>query len=262
VIARGREPDPARRRVVLTTRTTPDSEWVPFKGKRPVYEPSDLAGAPVVRYTDAPWDTVLPRFDHVVPALTVTQPVGYLVPREWTSVIERLDTHAVRYRRFARVWSDTVEQARVVEWSAASAPSEGHFPLQVKRTEPVRRLRTWQPGDVWVPLDQRSALVAVHLFEAQAPDALLHWNFFDTVLEKKEYGEMYVMEPLARRMAQQDPALAAEFRARVAADSAFARDPYARLEFFYRRSPWADPEQNLIPVARALHAPPESVLQP
>ena len=124
----------------------------------------------------------------------------------------------------------------------------------------MRRLRTYQPGDVWVPLDQRSALVAVHLLEAQAPDALARWNFFDTVLEKKEYGEMYVVEPLARKMMQDDPALAQEFRARVAADSAFAQNPHERLEFFYRRSPWADPEQNLVPVARALHAPPESVL--
>jgi hypothetical protein len=124
----------------------------------------------------------------------------------------------------------------------------------------VRRWRAWGPGDVWVPLDQRSALVAVHLFEAQAPDALLRWNFFDTVLEHKEHGEDYVVEPLARKMMQADPALAKEFRARVATDSTFAKDPDARLEFFYRRSPWADPEQNLIPVARAFRVPPEDAL--
>jgi hypothetical protein len=32
------------------------------------------------------------------------------------------------------------------------------------------------------------------------------------------------------------------------------------VDFFYRRTPWADPEQNLLPVARALRRPPESVL--
>jgi len=260
VVARGREPDAAKRQVVLATRTTSDSVMFEFKGLRPVTEPSDIAGMPVVHYGSAPWDTVLPRFQHVVPALTVTQPVGYLVPQEWKSVLDRLDVHGVRYRRFTRAWSDSVEQARIVDWNAASTPNEGHFPLVVNRTETVRRLRTYQPGDVWVPLDQRSALVAVHLLEEQAPDALARWNFFDTVLEKKEYGEMYVVEPLARKMMRDDPALAKEFRARVAADSAFAQNPHERLEFFYRRSPWADPEQNLVPVARALHAPPESVL--
>jgi hypothetical protein len=260
IVARGREPDAARRQVVLSTRTTSDSEMVEFKGLLPVLEASDIAGSPVIRYGSAPWDTVLPSFRHVVPALTVTQPVGYLVPQEWRSVLDRLDVHGVRYRRFTRAWSDSVEQARIVEWNAPSQPSEGHFPLSITRVEPVRRLRTYRPGDAWVPLDQRSALVALHLLEVQAPDALARWNFFDTVLERKEYGEAYVVEPLARRMMQADPALAREFRTRVATDSTFARDPHERLEFFYRRSPWADPEQNLVPVARALRAPPEDVL--
>jgi hypothetical protein len=113
---------------------------------------------------------------------------------------------------------------------------------------------------VWVPLDQRSAAVAVHLFEAQAPDGLMYWNVFDTVLEPKEYGEDYVMEPIARRMLRENPALERDFQARVAADSAFAKSPQARVDFFFRRTPWADPEQNLHPVARALRAPPETVL--
>jgi hypothetical protein len=80
------------------------------------------------------------------------------------------------------------------------------------------------------------------------------------VLEPKEYAEDYVMEPVARQMLRDDPTLAKEFQARLAADTSFANSPQARLDFFYRRSRWADPEQNLIPVARALRAPPEAVL--
>ena len=29
-------------------------------------------------------------------------------------------------------------------------------------------------------------MVAVHLFESQAPDGLMYWNYFDTVFERKE----------------------------------------------------------------------------
>jgi len=262
VIARGREPDPARRRVVLDTRSSAETTMVEFHGRRPAWAYSDVAGAPVVRYTDAPWDTVLPRYDHLVPSVTVSQPAGYLVPQEWRSVPELLGLHGIRTRRFARAWADTIEQARVVAWSAAAAPTEGHHPLTVDSVTPLRRWRTCRPGDVWVPLDQRAALVAVHLLEARAPDGLLCWNAFDTVLERKEYGEDYVLEPLARKMMQEDPALAREFRERLARDPAFAADPRARLDFFFRRSPWADPEQDLDPVARALRAPPEDVLAP
>jgi hypothetical protein len=260
VVARGRERDPARRLVALDSRAAPDSVMFLFKGLRATWEMSDVTGAPVIRYGAAPLDTLIPRFATLAPTLTVTQPVGYLVPQEWTAVVERLDLHDIRYRRFAQAWSDTVEQERIADWRAASEPSEGHFPISVSRIEMVRRLRTYRPGDLWVPLDQRAALVAVHLLEAQAPDGLMRWNVFDTVLERKEYSEIYVMEPIARKMLRDDPALAREFQARLRSDSTFAANPFLRTDFFFRRSPWADSEQNLLPVARALHAPPEDAL--
>ena len=250
------------RRVTLTTRASEKSTPFAFKGVARRMEPSDLAGAPVPRYSSAPWDTIIPLYRELVPALVVNEPAGYLVPQEWSTVRDRLEIHGVRYRRFARAWSDTVEVPRIVEWRESPTTFEGHHNLSLSRVELERRRRSYRPGDLWVPCDQRAALVAMHLLEAQAPDGLAYWNAFDTVLEPKEYAEDYVMEPVARRMISERPGLAKEFRARLAADTAFANSPAARLDFFYRRSAWADPEASLLPVARALHAPPESVLAP
>ncbi len=259
-VARGWEDDPERRRVVLTTTTTDSSVATPYRGTLARWEHSDIVGGLVPRYTTAPWDTVIPLYRESVALLTVLQPVGYLVPQEWESARDRLDVHGVRYQRFTRAWSDTVEMQRIVEWEAEMELREGHHPTRVSRVNLERRRRDFRPGDIWVPLDQPSALVAVHLFEAQAPDGMLYWNFFDTVLERKEYAEIYVMEPLARDMLRADTVLAREFRQLLAADSLFARSPAARNDFFYRRSPWADPEHALHPVARALRRPPQSVL--
>ena len=259
-VARGRAAAPAKREVVLSTRVGARRDSLEFKGWATRWEPSDVTGAPVPRYTAEPWDSLVPYYHEALPALTVRQPVGYFVPREWTDAVDRLDVHHVAYRRLAAAWRDTVEVQRIVEWSAAPRSEEGHRPITVTRVTLERRARDYGPGDVWVPLDQRSAAVAVHLFEAQAPDGLMYWNVFDTVLERKEYGEDYVVEPIARRMLREDPALERDFRARVAADTAFAKSPQARVDFFFRRTPWADPEQNLHPVARALRAPPETVL--
>jgi hypothetical protein len=261
VVARGREANPARREVVLDTKTSDTGVPFAYHGVVTRVESSDIAGGPVPRYTTAPWDTIIPLYRDVVPTLKVRQPAGYLVPQEWVICRDRLDVHGVRYRRFARAWSDTVEVERVLEWSWDARPDQGHRPVAIARVASERRWRTFQPGDLWVPLDQRSAMIAVHLFEAQGPDGLAYWNAFDTVLEPKEYAEDYVMEPLARKMLA-DSALAREFRSKVAADTAFAHSPAQRLDFFYRRSPWADPEQNALPVVRALRAPPAAVLAP
>jgi hypothetical protein len=226
------------------------------------FESSEISGSRVPRYSSAPWDTMIPLYRTIEPALVVRQPVGYVVPQEWVTCRDRLDIHGVRYRKLAKAWRDTVEFERIVEWSWGARPNEGHRALTVSKIAIERRMREFRPGDLWVPLDQRSAPVAVHLFEAQAPDGMTAWNFFDTVLENKEHGEDYVVEPIAKQMLAGDPELAKEFRARLAADTSFAKSPQARIDFFYRRSAWADPEQNLLPVARALRAPPEAVLAP
>jgi zinc carboxypeptidase len=261
VVARGKETDPARREVVLRTRTTDTRVPFAFKGVATTRDSSDVTGSMVPRYGKEPWDATIPLYRETEATLTVRQPVGYLIPQEWTTCRDRLEIHGVRYRRFAQAWRDTVEVQRIVAWSDSAAPFEGHHTIAVRKVALERRLRAWRPGDLWVPLDQRSAMVAVQLFEAQAPDGLMYWNAFDTIFQQKEYAEDYVMEPIARKMLADNPALAREFMARLSADSAFAKSPEQRVNFFFVRSPWADPEQNLDPVARALRAPPENVLE-
>ena len=104
-------------------------------------------------------------------------------------------------------------------------------------------------GSVVVPLDQPAADLVAHLFEPAAPDALLRWGFFDAHFERKEYADPRKLEQLAREMLAADPALREAFD-RALQDPAFAASPAARLEFFHRRSPWADPELGVLPVWR------------
>ena len=262
VLARGKAVDPVQRTVVLTTKLGPKGEPFAYQGVATRWETSDITGAPVPHYTSTPWDTTIALYRDVVPDLTVIQPPGYLVPQEWTAAIDRLTLHGVAFRRFAKAWTDSAEFTRIVEWNAETALREGHHPTVVTKIEFVRRPHAWRPGDVWVPCDQRSSAIAVQLFEAQAPDGLTYWNAFDTVLEQKEFGEAYVVEPLARKLLAENPALAKEFAARLASDTTFAKSQAARSNFFFTRSPWGDPDLNVLPVARALRPPPASVLSP
>ncbi len=73
------------------------------------------------------------------------------------------------------------------------------------------------------------------LLEPRDPDSLVSWGFFNASFERKEYMEAYVAEAVAEDMLKKDPALKKEFERRLAEDPAFARDPSARLDFFYRR---------------------------
>jgi hypothetical protein len=103
---------------------------------------------------------------------------------------------------------------------------------------------------VLVSVEQPLAKVALNLLEPNAPDSLARWGFFNAIFEEKEYAEHYVLEDLARQMMANDTSLAAEFDALVAEDPEFASSPAERLRFFYRRSPYWDPQMNLYPVGR------------
>ena len=84
--------------------------------------------------------------------------------------------------------------------------------------------------------------------EPASPDSFFRWGFFLEVLERTEYVEDYVMEPMAQRMLDADPALRAAFEQRLHDDSEFAADPRQRLEWFYRRTPFFDQRWRLYPV--------------
>ena len=55
----------------------------------------------------------------------------------------------------------------------------------------------------------------MHLLEAEAPDSLLRWGFFNAIFEQKEAADARVLEQLAREMLSKDAALKAEFEARL-----------------------------------------------
>lgn len=263
VIARAAAPDSAGlRNVVLSSHTTNHAVPFHYRGKVAVWTKSDITGSLVPHYTSAPWDTIVPLYREMAADLVVEQPAGYLIPQEWDDVVDLLRLHGVAVRRFVQSWGDIVEVPHITDWHDDGELNEGHHMIRVGKVKLERRRRDYRAGDWWVPLDQRSGALAVTMLEAQSPEGLLAWNFFDTIFMHKEYGEDYVVEPIARAMLASDPALAKEFAAKLAADSSFARSPAARVDFFYRRSPWADPEQDLDPVARALAAPPKPPWRP
>ena len=109
-------------------------------------------------------------------------------------------------------------------------------------------------GSLFVPIAQARSRLAMALLEPLDPDSFLSWGFFNGYFEQKEYMEAYVNEDVARQMLDKDPALKDEFTKRLASDPGFARDPEARLEFFYRRHASWDERFALYPVFRVEHA--------
>ena len=58
------------------------------------------------------------------------------------------------------------------------------------------------------------------------------------------------MERVAREMLAKDAALKQQFEKKKAEDEAFAADPAAQLDWFYRKTPYYDDRHNVYPVGK------------
>jgi zinc carboxypeptidase len=242
----------------------PDGRTEPwlYRGVESEKSPSDVSGGPIIRFTGRTSEVTIPRESGWRVAKTVVPPAAYIVPAAWTSVIDLLSTHGVETLRTSRAWEGTVGTYRCDSPRWNPRPFEGRQVLfspgegtassaaALGECRAVNETMAFSAGSAVVPLDQRGAKLAIHLLEPEGPDSAVAWGFFNAVFEQKEFGEDYVLDPLARRMLAEDPKLAAEFRAKVASDPKFAADPTARLNFFFQRSAWRDPRQGLYPVGR------------
>ncbi|PYS97331.1 MAG: peptidase M14 [Acidobacteria bacterium] len=259
--ALGRTYDPA---ALAPLRLEAQAATEPFRflGYRAVKRPSEISGAEMVEYTREPIAITVPRPAGLRVARSVTTPRAYIVPAAWTQVIEVLQAHGLRLLKTAAPWSGDVETYRCDSPHWFERPFEGRqvlfypgegLPKSGAALGPCTTVveTLWFPaGSTVVPLDQRAGRVALHFLEPEAPDSAVAWGFFNSVFEQKEFGEAYVLERLARDMMAKDPALKAEFERRLAEDKEIAGSPDARLNFFYRRSPFWDPRLGLYPVGR------------
>ena len=239
--------------VELNHEAGPQVTMIDFKGYAYTRTPSAISGALVTRYDPStPQIWHVPYRDTIVSTLTLPAPAaGYVVLAGYAAPIaERLSAHGIRFQTLT-----AARPAQVLETFRATAAQltpgtfEGRTMLTVKGSWQAES-RAIPAGSLFVPIVQPLARVVMGLMEPQAPDSFLAWGFFNAAFEQKEYAEPYVAEQFAQQMLESNPKLAAEFQARLATEPAFAADPKARLDYFYRRHASWDEQYFLAPVFR------------
>ena len=233
-----------------------------FRGYKFTRQLSEVSGAMWIQYSHQPWNVTLPLQTGFKVTAAVVPPAAYIIPRAWTQVIDVLTAHQVVMHRTTKDWTGPVETYKCSGMIWNEPPFEGQHPLfagegagvkagQFGQCTTITDTVTFPAGSAVVELNQRLSPVAIEWLEPQGADSAMRWGFFDSIFEQKEYGEAYVLEPLARKMMAADPKLKAEFEHKIETDARFAANPQARLEFFYERSPWMDPQRvGIYPVGR------------
>ncbi len=227
-----------------------ESTMIDFDGYAYDAVKSEISGGTWYRYTQTPKRYRIPLFDRQKVTFETTAPRQYVIPAEWTDVVERLQAHGVAVTRLEVPRTMRVQAMRLEKPIWATKPFEGRHTVtyEIVTRDDTRR---FPAGTVVVDMAQRRARIAMNLLEPGAPDALVQWGFFDTIFESKEYVESYVMERIARDMLHDRPALHMEF-AEAMRDTALANHPTRVLDWFYQRSPYAETRVGEYPVVRVL----------
>ena len=226
---------------------------IEFRGYAYTREPSPISGGLATHYDPAtPMIWRVPLHEEVRPKLAVNAPeAGYVVPAAVaTWLAEKLRGHDIRFEVIDSARTGLrVEAWRASKVTLAKESFEGHVATTLEGTWSAET-RDLPAHSLFVPIAQPKARLVMALLEPQAPDSYASWGFFATAFEEKEYVESYVAEQYGRDLLERDPIVKAEFVKKLDSDPAFAHDPKARLDFFYRHEPSFDDRFRLYPVYR------------
>lgn len=229
------------------------NDMVYFKGYTPKKKPSLISGNPRLYYDrNDPFEKEVAHYNYYKTTASVEKPIAYIIPQGYSEIIERLRWNNVVVNELDKDQYFEVELYRIKDYSSGRRPYEGHFLHKDVEVEKWNQKKLYRKGDFIIYVNQASNRYIVETLEPTAPDSYFAWNFFDGILQQKEYFSSYVFEDLAVEILEENPALKKQLEEKKKADPDFAKNGYAQLDFIYKNSKHYETTHQVYPVARLL----------
>jgi hypothetical protein len=103
-------------------------------------------------------------------------------------------------------------------------------------------------GSLLIPTAQLAKNYLIHSLEPNSQEGFFAWNFFDSMLQQKEWFSDYVFEEIAAELLATDRALKARFDNAMAGDKTMAEDHWQQLYWVYKNSKYYESTAFRIPV--------------
>ncbi|MGB5848931.1 MAG: M14 family metallopeptidase [Ignavibacteriaceae bacterium] len=222
---------------------------IDFKGYEYYQGPSQISGSNKLVYTDVKKDFKIKFYNDIVPIDSVQLPKAYLIPKEWSNLVDVLKTHGIQV---SSLEVDTLIEVTKYHFKNVKFDTTSYEGRQRVDFEYdlIPEKRTLPSGTFYIPTNQRAIRVIANLLEPKSGDSFIRWGFMNSIFEQKEYFENYVMEKIAEEMLNKDAELLKEFETKLNEDEDFRNNPEERLNFFYKRSPYHDKNYQIYPVMR------------
>jgi hypothetical protein len=228
--------------------------YIDFKGFEGKNKPSDVSGKDRLFYDRSkPFTKKIPFYGNYKPSKFVSVPKAYVIPQSQWQVIDLLKLNKIEYTQLKKDTIIEVESYKIDSYQTSKSPYEGHYGhYNTKVSKKTEKLK-FVAGDYVFSTKQRAVKYLLETLEPEAVDSYFNWNFFDAILQQKEYFSSYVFEDVAKDLLDKNPTLKSEFDAKKQSDKAFADSGSAQLDWIYKRSDYYEKSHLQYPVYRVLN---------
>jgi hypothetical protein len=222
-----------------------------FKGYDIDTKKSDITGKDRIVFNhDKAYSRKIPFASNYLPSDSIVKPRAYIIPQAWQEVIERLQLNGIEMQELK---SDSVVKAEayyIENYQTGKNPYEGHYLHSKITTRKEQQEIKCFKGDYLVMVNQWKNRYIVETLEPTAVDGFFAWNFFDEILQQKEWFSDYLFEDMAVTMLADNPQLKSEFEERKSRDTVFANDSWAQLTYLYQHSKYYEKSHLRYPIIR------------
>jgi len=222
-----------------------------FKGYDTSMAISEVTELPRYYYNHAkPFEKQIKFYDYYIPSVSIQKPKAYIIPQGWYKIIDRLKLNNVIMHQLKKDTIINVEYYKVEDYKSMPKAYESHhrnYNIQLRtHTDSIHFFK----GDYIIYTGQYSDRYVVETLEPLGDDSFFSWNFFDAVLQRKEYYSDYRWEDVAAAYLKQHPEVKTQLEEKKQTDTAFANSAQQQLYFVYVHSPFSEPAYMRIPVFR------------
>jgi len=232
---------------------TTEFEMVEFMGYEAKYKKSGFAGKEKLFYDkDSPFTKSIRFYDSYKPSLKIEKPKYYYLSKSEYRVLDLLLMNGVKMEELN---VDTVIGAEVYyidDYKTTKKPYEGHYlHYNVKIRKETQEIKIYR-GDFRIEMNQDKNRFVMNVLEPENVDSYFAWNYFDNILQQKEWFSSYVFDDLAVEILDGDEKLRKDFESKMESDSLFSVSMDSQLRYIYKRSVYYEKSHNRYPVFRVV----------
>ncbi len=226
-------------------------DTISFNGFEASYKTSDVTGLDRLFYDQSkPFTKWIKYYNKFTPSDFVLKPNYYIIPQAWTDVIDNLKANNIKVYQLSEAKSMEVEVYYIINFETVSSPYEGHYLHHSMQVRKDTLLVDYRKGDYVISTNNSKSRYIIETLEPKAADSYLAWNYFDAILQQKEWFSPYVFEDEAAEILKSNPDLKAKLEQRKVDDASFANSSWAQLYFIYQTTSHYEPTHNQYPITR------------